>query len=167
MFPDIWVGLGSNLGDRGAQIRFGIRRLKRLGAPLHLSSLYETEPWGIADQPPFYNLVCCLRGVKDDPGSFLEALKAIENEAGRKPGAGKWDARPLDLDILFWGDELIKTDDLIIPHPLIAERRFVLVPLAEVAPELTHPVYHMTIQNLLDFCSDDSKVTKIGTLTPE
>jgi 2-amino-4-hydroxy-6-hydroxymethyldihydropteridine diphosphokinase len=167
VIPDIWVSLGSNLGNRREQIRFGVRRLKRLGTLLHLSSLYETEPWGITDQPLFYNLVCCLRTEIGDPIAFLNILKAIETDAKREPNACKWEARTLDLDILFWGDQQIKTDDLIIPHPLIAERRFILVPMVEVAPQFTHPTYGMTIQNLLDFCSDDSKVTKIGTLTSQ
>jgi len=157
MRPEIWVGLGSNLGDREANLRFGLERFARLGK-IHLrSSVYETEPWGQKDQPPFLNAVCSCYSPFDDPAAFWAALKQIEVEAGRIPGE-RWGPRTLDLDLLLWGNEVFSTEHLVVPHPGIAERRFVLIPLVEIAADLIHPVSGLTVRQMLERCPDRGAV---------
>jgi len=133
----VYLGLGSNLGDREEQLN---RAIELLAAKLDLemtSSTYETEPVGYVEQPRFLNLVC--RGYTElTPGQLLRLAKDIESEMGRVPSF-RDASRPIDIDILFYDDEIIKTHNLTIPHPRLAERAFVLIPLAEIAPEMMHP----------------------------
>ncbi len=164
MSPEIWIGLGSNQGDRRACLIYGLRRLAEISKLGCISSLYETEPWGKTDQPFFYNAVCSLFTRVTNPLEFLEALKSIERDAGRDAGVRRWGPRPLDLDILFWGSLVLNEEVLAIPHPHIAQRRFVLTPLEEVAPELRHPVSGLTVQEMLQQCSDSGTVRRIGKL---
>jgi 2-amino-4-hydroxy-6-hydroxymethyldihydropteridine diphosphokinase len=115
-------------------------------------------------QPPFLNAVCTIYPNSGHPVEFLELLTAIEKATGRKSDRERWSQRPLDLDILFWGEEIIDLNKLKVPHPLIADRRFVLQPLAEISPELLHPVLNQTIADLLKLCPDQSKVARISGL---
>ncbi len=126
-----------------------------------MSSIYETQPWGRKDQPPFLNAVCSLYPEEDDPHAFLDELKRRERQAGRTAGE-RWDPRVLDIDLLFWGDLLLATEHLIVPHPRLSERRFVLEPLVEVAPDLICPGIGLTLRELLDKCPDTSKVLRCG-----
>lgn len=139
-----YIGLGSNLGDRAGAMYAAIAHLAhRIGPIIALSSLYETEPWGVVEQPHFLNAVCLVK-TSLAPEPLLETLKAIEAVLGRKP-APRYGPRAIDLDILLLGDLRYDTADLTIPHAGMLQRASVLVPLAEIAKELRHPVTERTI----------------------
>ncbi|HEY4441376.1 MAG TPA: 2-amino-4-hydroxy-6-hydroxymethyldihydropteridine diphosphokinase [Candidatus Elarobacter sp.] len=126
------IGIGSNAGDAAANVRAAFDRLSECGIVVARSSLYLTEPWGVRNQPPFVNAAALLDTALA-PHELLAALKTIEHEAGRIP-TYRWGPRVLDLDILTFGEERIDEPDLTIPHPRLAERAFVLVPLAQIDP---------------------------------
>ena len=144
----VYLSLGSNLGDREAHLRGAIQRLVAKEIEVRkLSSLYETEPRDRTDQPWFLNLVAEVE-TKAFPLQLLDRLQAIEREMGRKRIAAKG-PRNIDLDILLYGSAVIQTPKLSIPHPRMAERRFVLEPLAEIAPDARHPVLRRSVRDLL------------------
>jgi len=128
--PVAAVGIGSNVGDAAGHVRRGFERLAEIGAVNARSSLYRSVPWGVTDQDPFVN-AAALIDTALDPHALLSALKAIEAEEGRV-ATFRWGPRVLDLDILTYGDRQIDEPDLVIPHPRLRERAFVLVPLAEI-----------------------------------
>ncbi|MFN3928835.1 MAG: 2-amino-4-hydroxy-6-hydroxymethyldihydropteridine diphosphokinase, partial [Thermoflexus sp.] len=133
----VGIALGSNLGDRDGALREALRRLLGWVEIEAVSSFYETEPVGYVDQPRFLNAVCI--GTTDHlPHQLLAACKAIEAAMGRGPGP-RWGPRPIDLDLLFYDDLCLEDEALTLPHPRMAERAFVLVPLAEIAPDWRHP----------------------------
>ncbi len=148
------IGLGSNLGDRRKLLREAVRGLDVVGEQVGVSSLYETEPVGFREQPRFLNAVVLLE-TNSDPLSLMQVLAALERRAGRErpfPNA----PRTLDLDLLLYGEDVIETPQLVVPHPRMHERAFVLVPLAEVAPHFVHPGSGKTIRELLDRLEDRS-----------
>lgn len=163
MAVDVWLGLGSNLGNRESLLTFGLEKLTRIGNIHLLSSLYETEPWGEVNQPYFLNAVCQLSTDLEDPLDFLDILKEIEGAAGRQSGEERWGPRPLDIDVLFWGRLVLDLDGLTVPHPRMAQRRFVLEPLIEIAPDLRHPVTNLSVREMLQRCSDSKEVRRYGT----
>jgi GTP cyclohydrolase IV len=133
----IYIGLGSNIGNREGNIRMALRYLEPLARPTQVSTIYETIPVGVADQPNFYNCVAeIVTGLP--PEALMRHLKNIEHEIGRRPGP-RWGPRPIDLDLLLYDDLVMEGDFLTLPHPRMSERAFVLVPLAEIAPEARHP----------------------------
>ncbi|HEX7594318.1 MAG TPA: 2-amino-4-hydroxy-6-hydroxymethyldihydropteridine diphosphokinase [Anaerolineae bacterium] len=145
--PTIYLALGANLGDREKNLRAALVQIAAFVQITRVSSIYETEPWGVREQPWFLNLVCAGTTALS-PVDLLRRAKKIENEMGRAEGM-RFGPRPIDIDILFY-DRLIELSPaLTIPHPRLHERAFVLVPLAEVAPELVHPRLRVTIRALL------------------
>jgi 2-amino-4-hydroxy-6-hydroxymethyldihydropteridine diphosphokinase len=132
----VFLGLGSNLGDREALLRTALERIAGLpGTDLvRVSAIRETEPWGVTDQPPFLNAAAEIR-TELEPQALLAALKEIEGEVGRRP-TFRWGPREIDLDLLLYGSRRLETETLRLPHPQILERDFVREPLAEIAPEV-------------------------------
>jgi dihydroneopterin aldolase/2-amino-4-hydroxy-6-hydroxymethyldihydropteridine diphosphokinase len=143
----VYLSLGSNMGDRECNLEESIRQISEFAIIKKSSSIYETEPWGLKDQPKFLNQVVLVE-TKLAPKELLSHLKTIEQKMGRKKTV-RYGPRLIDLDILFYDDLIMKTPDLIIPHPHITERAFVLVPLAEIAPNRFHPQPNKTIGELL------------------
>ncbi|MCH8814498.1 MAG: 2-amino-4-hydroxy-6-hydroxymethyldihydropteridine diphosphokinase [Chloroflexi bacterium] len=133
----MYLGLGSNLGDRRANLQTALRLLERVGLVRRVSSLYETVPVG-PEQPMFYNAACeCETDLP--PRELLRCVQEVEQEMGRPRDDERWGPRLIDIDILLYGDEVIDEDGLAIPHAEMRNRSFVLVPLAEIAPEVRHP----------------------------
>ncbi|OHE57396.1 MAG: 2-amino-4-hydroxy-6-hydroxymethyldihydropteridine diphosphokinase [Thermodesulfovibrio sp. RBG_19FT_COMBO_42_12] len=143
-----YIGIGSNLGDREKNCLHAIELLqKKVITVKKRSSLYETEPWGLKDQPYFINMVIEIETALE-PKELLRLLKDMEREMGRKESS-KWGPRRIDLDILLFDDIILNEDTLKIPHPLMHERDFVLRPLCEIAPEKRHPVLNLTMEELM------------------
>jgi 2-amino-4-hydroxy-6-hydroxymethyldihydropteridine diphosphokinase len=158
---EIYLGLGSNLGDRDAQLRNAIASLQAKGVAVRrCASLYSTEPRDFEDQPWFLNTVVEVRTLLE-PEQLLQECLAIERAAGRLRDRSKG-PRPIDIDILLYKDRLVDAPDLVIPHPRYRDRRFVLTPLAELAPDLADPASGLTMQQLLDMCSDSGVVRRCG-----
>jgi 2-amino-4-hydroxy-6-hydroxymethyldihydropteridine diphosphokinase len=146
--PIAYIGIGSNLGNRRENCEKAISLLIKKGIKItKRSSFYETEPWGMKDQPKFINMAVEVETLLK-PEELLKTLKKIEIEIGRYRGK-RWGPRVIDLDILFYNDMIIKTPELEIPHPLTQEREFVLKPLSEIAPDKIHPVLNKSIKELL------------------
>jgi 2-amino-4-hydroxy-6-hydroxymethyldihydropteridine diphosphokinase len=154
----VYLGLGINLGEREQNLTIALARLQERLRLVAVSSLYETVPWGVADQPPFLNAAVAAE-TDLSPAELLVFIKGVEREMGRQP-SGHWGPRLIDIDILLYGDLVLQTPDLVIPHPRLAERAFVLVPLAEIAPDAVHPVYQQTLQALLARVSGREGVQK-------
>jgi 2-amino-4-hydroxy-6-hydroxymethyldihydropteridine diphosphokinase len=157
----VFLGLGSNLGDRLATLDAGLRALEALGFRTRaLSSRYETEPVGGPAQGWYVNAV--VRGETElPPRQLLEACLHVERQLGRERRV-RWEARTLDLDLLLYGDLVLDEPGLRVPHPRLCERRFVLEPLAELAPELRHPLLGLRVAELLERCPDVSAVRRLA-----
>jgi len=155
----IYLSLGSNVGDREANLRAAIAALAGTGVRVtRVSSFYETEPVDFLEQPWFLN--CVVEGETElEPLALLRALREIESRMGNKKLIAKG-PRLIDMDILLYGQETIDTPELQVPHPRMTERRFVLVPLAEIAPELRHPSWSGTLTHLLACTTDRSEVQR-------
>ena len=154
----VYLSLGSNLGDRQANLRNAMGRLLELGDVLEVSSLYETEPVEVTDQPWFLN---CAVAVRTEllPREFLAGILAIEKSMGRVRTQPKG-PRVIDIDILLFGQQTVNSAQLTVPHPAMPERRFVLEPLAEIAPDVMHPTRKKTIRQLRDALPKDRESVK-------
>jgi 2-amino-4-hydroxy-6-hydroxymethyldihydropteridine diphosphokinase len=154
---NIVLGLGSNLGDREKNLLLAIKKInEQAGTVSTVSSLYETEPWGKNDQPEFLNQVIVLESLLY-PLPLLQKLQLIELDLGRKKTT-EWGARTLDIDILFYGNEIIADKHITVPHPSIADRKFVLEPLCEILPAFIHPLLQKSSLQLLKECKDELQV---------
>jgi 2-amino-4-hydroxy-6-hydroxymethyldihydropteridine diphosphokinase len=142
----VYLSLGSNLGDRENHLRDAITRLVAHGRIIAVSSFYETEPVEFTDQPWFLNCAVALK-TTESPAQLMESVLRIELEMGRQRTEKKG-PRTIDIDIVFFGDAIVNTPELTIPHPAMQDRRFVLEPLAEIAPELRHPALRKTVREL-------------------
>lgn len=144
----IFLGLGSNLGDRRANLEQALELLSKEIEILAASSIYETAPWGYTDQPAFYNQVI-KAGTCLEPMALLALIKLTESEIGREP-TFRYGPRCIDVDILFYDDMVMESEALTIPHPQLLNRAFMLAPLAEIAPDLVHSANRRTIAVLLE-----------------
>lgn len=159
MDESIYLSLGTNLGDRCLNLMKARDHLLPEVITLHASSVYATPPWGYEDQPEFLNQV--IEVCTDlSPLALLSRLKAIEVEMGREE-TFRYGPRLIDLDILFYGEQVLEADSLQIPHPRLHERAFVLVPLQEIAPDFVHPVLGESITSLLSKLGDVEGVRRL------
>lgn len=152
--------LGANLGDRKSNLEKAAHLIeKQIGFITARSALYETKPWGKTDQPDFLNQVLLLE-TEQTPEDILKSALTIEHDMGRIR-IEKWGARIIDIDLLYVGDQILNSENLTLPHPGIAQRRFVLEPLVELAPDFIHPALNKSHRQLLAECVDPLIVNKI------
>ncbi len=157
----VYLGLGTNMGDRVKNLKDALVMIEeRLGNIDSKSGIYKTEPWGFNSDDYFLNMVVCL-SVEASPHEVLRDLMSIEKSLGRvRVGAG-FSSRIIDIDILFFDRIIIDNASLVIPHPLIAERMFVLRPLMDLAPDLIHPLLNRSIAELVNDCNDSLQVIRV------
>lgn len=151
--------LGGNRGDRELLLNAAVKSITDRNTLLLKSSVYETEAWGGIAEGPFLNQVIQVKS-SFDPMTFLGFIQKIEIDLGRRRDE-HWGDRTMDIDVLFWNDRIIDTPELKIPHPYMSQRKFVLVPLAEILPEFVHPVLGKSTLELLKECQDQSEVRKV------
>ena len=155
----VFLLLGTNLGNTSMNLERARDHIRNIGDIITESSVYRTKAWGKTDQPDFYNQVLCLL-TYEEPEELLQKVLSIELEIGRERKE-KWGPRIIDVDILFYEDRVIDLENLSVPHPGIPNRRFVLEPLAEVAPDFVHPQLKKNIRTLLMECPDALEVEKL------
>ena len=159
MHKIVYLSLGSNLGDREANLRAAIEKLKEVGKVVAVSSFYETEPVEVTAQPWFLN--CAAKfDTEKMPRQLISSILAIEQSMGRQRKQQKG-PRTIDIDILFFGSSIIDIPSLTVPHPHLHERRFVLEPLVEIAPEVRHPIFKRTVRELRDALPAGQTVKKL------
>jgi len=157
----LYLLLGGNLGDKSLVFKQTTRLLNEwVGEITRQSHIYETEPWGFESSDMFWNQVLEL-SVSISPQEVLNLTQQIEHQLGRTRETQQYDSRIIDIDILFYGDQIISLDNLTIPHPRIQDRKFALVPLNEIASELNHPVLQKSIGQLLLECTDPLRVERV------
>lgn len=148
----VYFGLGTNLGDKEANLRLAVQEIEeRIGKVVSLSAFYATAPWGFSSENSFLNAAACVQ-TELSPWQILSVTQAIERELGRthKSMNGVYSDRMIDIDLLLYGSLVLDAPALQLPHPLMHERRFVMEPLAEIAPEVLHPVLGKTMREICD-----------------
>ncbi len=155
----VTAGLGSNLDNRLAALRRAVKMIgDEAGEVVARSSVWESEPWGFDADEQFLNMVIIVE-TRLSPARLMKLFSSIEGRMGRRrSGSGQYESRIIDIDILLWEGKIISLPGLEVPHPRLADRRFVLEPLAEVAPDAIHPVMELTVAELLEQCPDNSDV---------
>ena len=146
----VYLGLGTNVGDKEQNLRMSIKKIEeRIGNVVSLSAFYATAPWGFSSENSFLNAAVCVETTLL-PLQVLEETQRIERELGRteKSVNGLYADRLIDIDLLLYDDRVMDAEGLILPHPLMTERRFVMEPLSEIAPDVVHPVLHKTMKEL-------------------
>jgi 2-amino-4-hydroxy-6-hydroxymethyldihydropteridine diphosphokinase len=158
----VFLGIGSNLGNREINMQQAIEHVgKRVGEVFRTSAIYETEPWGFQSDDAFLNMVIAVE-TQSNPHDLLSEILNIESSLGRVRNKVHYSSRIIDIDILLYEDVVLSEPDLTIPHALLHKRRFVLIPLCELASDLVHPVLKKTFRELLDACEDSSNVKLFG-----
>jgi 2-amino-4-hydroxy-6-hydroxymethyldihydropteridine diphosphokinase len=165
MHKPVYLSLGSNVGDRAANLNAAVARLGTFGQVIRVSSFYETEPVEVVGQPWFLNCAVKLDTEKM-PKQLLTGVLELEEKMGRRRGQ-KNGPRTIDIDILLFGSSVIDTRGLTVPHPAMHQRRFVLEPLAEIAPDVRHPVFKRTIRELKDALPPGQVVRKLSNLATD
>jgi 2-amino-4-hydroxy-6-hydroxymethyldihydropteridine diphosphokinase len=166
MISEVYLSLGSNLGNREANLTRALEKLQEKGVVLHqLSSFYETEPVDVPDQPDFLNLVCQVK-TELVPLELLCSCQQVESEMQRLRVQSKG-PRNIDIDIVLYAQQIVDQPQLTIPHPHWSRRNFVLIPLQEIAPHLRDPVTGQTLKGLLALCPDPAQVTRLSPAHPK
>ena len=156
----VFLGIGTNLGNRESNLEEAVARIEEyIGTVLDSSSIYETEPWGFQAKDEFLNKVVKVK-TELSPSGLLGRILMIEYLLGRVRGQVRYSSRLIDIDILLYEDMIVEEESLKIPHPLLQQRKFVLVPLCEIASEMIHPVLKKSIAELLETCEDRGEVKK-------
>ena len=156
----VFLGIGTNMGTRESNLDHALEKIEEyIGPVIKSSSIYETEPWGFRAKGEFLNIVVKVQ-TELDPHILLEKIFNIEKFLGRVRKKKRYESRLIDIDILLYDDIIIHEPDLKIPHPLMHERKFVLIPMCEIASELIHPVIKKSFSSLLEICEDTGVVNK-------
>jgi 2-amino-4-hydroxy-6-hydroxymethyldihydropteridine diphosphokinase len=157
----VFLGIGTNLGDRPANLKAAVSQIEEtIGRVTYSSSAYETEPWGFEAEEQFYNMVVEAETALS-PSGVLGAILMIEAKLGRLRNEKQYSSRSIDIDILFYNDLVMNEEALKIPHPHLHKRKFVLVPMCDIASGFVHPVMKKTIVELLALCKDMSSIKKV------